>query len=71
MGAINSDGLELGMRNTQITSNDIRESAFLFQHLSVLIQRYNAVASQGTFPTQPLRTIIIGRSSLFAFSFCF
>ena len=52
MGAINSDGLEflgdLGRRITQVT-DDIRESAFLFQRLSVLIQRYNAVANQGTF----------------------
>ena len=52
MGAINSDGLEflgdLGRRITQVT-DDIRESAFLFQLLSVLIQRYNAVATQGTF----------------------
>ena len=52
MGAINSDRLEflgdLGRRITQVT-DDIRESAFLFQRLSVLIQRYNAVAIQGTF----------------------
>ena len=52
MGAINSDGLEflgdLKRRITQVT-DDIRESAFLFQRLSVLIQRYNAVAIQGTF----------------------
>ena len=52
MGAINSDGLEflgdLGRRITQVT-DDIRESVFQFQHLSVLIQRYNAVAIQGTF----------------------
>ena len=53
MGTINSDGLEflgdLGRRITQVT-DDIRESAFLFQRLSVLIQRYSsAVAIQGTF----------------------
>jgi len=52
MEAINSDGLEflgdLGRRITQVT-DDIRESAFLFQRLSVLIQRYSAVAIQGTF----------------------
>ena len=52
MGAINSDGLEflgdLGRRITQVT-DDIRESSFLFQRLSLLIQRYNAVAIQGTF----------------------
>jgi len=52
MGAINSDGLEfLGDRRMCITqvTDDIRESAFLFQHRSVLIQRYSAVAIQGTF----------------------
>ena len=52
MGAIKSDGIEflgeLGRRITRIT-NDKRESAFLFQRLSVAIQRYNAVAIQGTF----------------------
>ena len=44
------DGLlcELGKRITQSTDDD-RESAFLFQRLSVLIQRYNAVAVLGTF----------------------
>ena len=53
MGAINSVGLEflgdLGRRITQVT-DDIRESAFLFQRLSVLIQRYNAVAIQHLCP---------------------
>ena len=52
MGAINSDGLEFlgdqGRRTTQVT-DDVRESAFLFQSLSVLIQRYNAVAIQSAF----------------------
>ena len=51
-GAINTDGLDffgyLGRRITQVT-DDISESAFLFQRLTVLIQRYNAVAIQGTF----------------------
>ena len=50
LGAINSDRLEflgdLGRRITQVT-DDIRESAFLFQRLSVLIQRYNVVTIQG------------------------
>ena len=49
MGAINSNGLEflgdLGRRITQVT--DICEFTFLFQRLSVLIQRYNAVAIPG------------------------
>jgi len=52
MGAISKDGMdflfELGRRITQST-DDHRESAFLFQRLSVLIQRYDAVAVLGTF----------------------
>jgi len=49
MGAINKDGMDfLGRRITQY-ADDTRESAFLFQRLSVLIQRYNAVAVLGTF----------------------
>jgi len=59
MGAINKDDMDflsdLGRRITQST-DDHRESAFLFQRLSMLIQRYNAVAVLGTFPTQPPRT---------------
>jgi len=39
---------DLGRRITQV-STDQRESAFLFQRLSVLIQRFNAVAVRGTF----------------------
>jgi len=52
MGAINSDDIELlddlGRRITQVTY-DNRETAFLYQWLSVLIQRYNADAILGTF----------------------
>ena len=54
MGAINSDGIEflgeLGRRITRIT-DDKRESAFLFQRMLVVIQRYNVglVAIKGTF----------------------
>jgi len=51
MGAINSDSEflgELGRRITLIT-DDKCESAFLFQHMSVVIQQYNEVAIQGTF----------------------
>ena len=48
----NKDGIDflsdLGRRITQST-DDHRESAFLFQQLSMLIQRYNAVAVLGTF----------------------
>jgi len=39
---------DLGRRITQSTY-DHRESAFLFQRLSMLIQHYNAVAVLGTF----------------------
>jgi len=52
MGAINKDGMDflsdLGKRITQST-DDHRESTFLFQRLSMLIQRYNTVAVLGTF----------------------
>ena len=39
---------DIGRRITQSTDNH-SESAFLFQRLSVLIQRYNAVAVLGIF----------------------
>ena len=52
MGAINKDGVDflsdLGRRITQST-DDHSESSFLFQRLSMLIQRYNAVAVLGAF----------------------
>jgi len=50
--AINKDGIDilsdLGRRITQST-NDHHETASLFQRLSMLIQRYNAVAVLITF----------------------
>ena len=52
MGPINSKGTQflsdLGRRIAQI-SGDQRESAFLFQRISILIQRFNAVACHNTF----------------------
>ena len=54
MRAINVDGIEflewdvLGRRITQAI-DDNREKAFLYQRLSALIQRYNAVAVLGIF----------------------
>ena len=52
LAAINNVGMDfrsdLGRRITQST-DDHRESAFLFQRLSMLIQRYNALAVLGTF----------------------
>src|SRR6218665_994428 len=51
LGPINSNGLafltELGRRLSN-ASGDTREARFLFQSLSVTVQRYNAVAFQGT-----------------------
>jgi len=50
MEAINSDGIEflddLVRRITQVTNNN-HEKAFLYQRLSVMIQRYNTVAILG------------------------
>ena len=43
---------DIGKRITQV-SKDNRESAFLFQRLSVLIQRFNSVAICGTFAHTP------------------
>ena len=43
-----SHNRESSLKGTQSTG-DHRESAFLFQRLSMLIQRYNAVAVLGTF----------------------
>jgi len=56
LGPINHAGLEFlsnHRRRISQVSNDHRESAFLFQRLSVLIQRFNAVAIQGTFAHTP------------------
>jgi len=40
--------------NNNKHTDDHRESAFLFQRISVLIQRFNSVAVLGTFaPTTP------------------
>jgi len=47
MEVIDKDGVH-DCRTTQSTY-DHRESAFLFQRLSVLIQRYYSVAVLGTF----------------------
>jgi len=58
MGAISKDGMDflsdLERRITQST-DDHCESAFLFQRLSTLIQRYNAVAVLVPSLTQPPR----------------
>jgi len=38
-------------RNISATSGDVREGNFLFQRVSVLLQRYNAVLLHDTLPT--------------------
>ena len=43
---------EIGKRLTTI-SGDIRETSFLFQRISVTLQRYNAVAFRGSFRRVP------------------
>ena len=43
---------ELG-RRMSFTGGDRRETSFLFQRLSVCVQRYNLVAFNGTFPANP------------------
>ena len=52
LGPINEEGLEflseLGKRASLI-SGDPRETAFLFQRISVAQQRWNAIAFHGTF----------------------
>jgi len=54
IGPMNKAGFqflsELGRRISQ-ESGDHRESAFIFQRLSMRVQRFNAVAVQGTFAT--------------------
>jgi len=52
LGPINNKGLhflsDLGRRLTESTG-DPREKSFLFQRLSITIQRYNAICFQGSF----------------------
>ena len=43
---------ELGRRITLVTG-DPRETSYLFQRISVLIQRFNCICFQGSFVTPP------------------
>ena len=56
MGRYNSSALgfigEIGRRTSLITG-DVRETAFLYQRLSVCIKQYNLVAFKGSFPLTP------------------
>jgi len=55
LGPINCEGLsflsELGQK-LRATTGEMRETAFLFQRISITIQRFNAVAFRGTFASQ-------------------
>ena len=55
LGPINSKGIsflgELG-RRLATRSGDKRETAFLFQRLSIAVQRFNSIAIHGSFPPQ-------------------
>jgi len=57
LGPINTTGItlfsELGRRLTDV-SEDPRETTYLFQRVSLAVQRYNSVAFKGTFsvPTE-------------------
>ena len=55
LGPINEEGThflrEIGERIKSV-SGDPRESAFLFQRVSVTVQRANAIALHGTFVTE-------------------
>ena len=51
LGPINSSGVELIKelgRHITLISGDVKETTYIFQHLSVAIQRFNAVAVHGS-----------------------
>ena len=63
LGSVNAEGQriisELGHLITAVT-DDPRETSFLFQHLSVAIQRYNAVNLANSFQiNDAMRTVTI------------
>ena len=55
LGPINSKGItffnELG-RRLSVCSGDSRETAFLYQRLSIAIQRFNGICFHGSFSQQ-------------------
>ena len=55
LGPVNSEGAEflseLG-RRISVVSGDQRETKFLFQRLSICVQRHNAIAFRGTSPKE-------------------
>ena len=75
LGPINRDGreflLELGRRGAGVTG-DPRETVFLFQRLSVCIQRFNAVAYRGTFsPHSPDEEVLTWLQNCYLITYIF
>jgi hypothetical protein len=57
MGPVNADGLAFISALGQALStmnDDARETSYLHQRISIMIQRFNAVAFRGAFPAQVL-----------------
>ena len=56
LGSFNQSALEFLSefgRRLFVIVGDRRETAFLFQRLSICVQRFNSTAFNGTFPTNP------------------
>ena len=77
LGPINSQGSsfsflsDLGRHISQV-SDDVRESAFQFQRLSVLIQRSNSVADQRTCGHTPTEDeFLLFQNTFFVLKFAF
>jgi len=77
LGPINSQGSsfsflsDLGRRISQV-SDDVRESAFQFQRLLVLIQRSNSVAYQRTCGHTPTEDeFLLFQNTFFVLNFAF
>ena len=61
LGPVNQSGIEffdvIGSRTISVTG-ELRERAYLWQRLSVAVQRFNAVCFRGTFYDQDSSPII-------------
>jgi hypothetical protein len=51
LNALGADFVRAIGRRTRVSTGDIRETAFLWQRLSMAVQRFNAVCLLGTFET--------------------
>ena len=70
LGAMNSSAVDfintLGRRVTSVSGED-KESAFLFQRISITIQRFNSILLFESFPRDSMTTVINSHSMLFCF----